>query len=213
MGKLFLPIFLSLVSLVVIPQAMASDIQFYATTVQTNPEGKTTTGKLYVGDGVMRTETTQDGQTRITIVDRNRRVAWILNPAKKEYVEMKGPERRPQAEAPSRPPLPDEPGSACQEGRQGLTCDKLGTEPMNGRTTDKWAFTRTVQGQTSRSVVWIDPELRTSIREEFQGGYVRELRDVRVGPPPASLFAVPGDYAKIDMPTQSRGGQDGPPQY
>ena len=150
-------------------------------------------------------------------MDRNKRVGWMLNPAKKEYVEMKGPAPGPQTEAPSRPPLPDEPGSACQEGRPGLTCEKLGTEQMNGRTTHKWAFTRTRQGQTSRSVVWIDPELRTSIREEFQGGYVRELRDVRVGPPPAALFAVPRGYTKIDMPTQSEGGQGGPggarPQY
>lgn len=217
MRKLFIPIVLSLVSLVGIPQAMASDIQFSATTVQTTPEGKTMTGKLYVGGDVMRTETTQDDQTRITIVDRERRVAWMLNPAKMEYVEMKGPARRPQEEAPSRPPLPDGPGSACQEGRQGLTCDKLGTEQMNGRTTDKWAFTRTVQGQTSRSVVWIDPELRTSIREEFPGGYVRELRDIREGPPSADLFTVPQGYTKIDMPTQRGGDRGGPggarPQY
>lgn len=214
MRKLLIPALLSLVSLVGIPQAMASDVQFSATTVQATPERKTMTGKLYVGDGVMRTEMTRDGQTRITIVDHRRRVAWMLNPAKKEYVEMKGPARRPQAETPSRTPLPDEPGHPCQEGKEGLACDKLGTEQVYGRTTDKWAFTTTEQGQTSRTVVWIDRTLRIPVREEIPGGYVRELRDMREGPPPADLFAVPQGYSKIDIPTQSRGGPGGTsPQY
>jgi hypothetical protein len=216
MRKLFVPIVLGLLTAGLAPQAHADPVQFSAVMVQTLPEQKTMTMKIYVGDGVMRTETTHDDQTRINIVDTKNHVAWMLNPAKKEYVEMRGPAPTGGA-APSRPPLPDEANSPCQQHREDFRCTKLGEETINGRRLQKWEFATTQGGQTMRSLVWIDPRLRTPVRQEFPGGYVSELRDIQEGPQPPSLFQVPKDYTKIDMPAspQGHGAQrdGGQPRY
>ncbi len=198
-----------LLSFALIPHTVAQAVQFSATAVQTATEGKTMTSKLYVGDGVVRTETSHEGQTRISIMDKKRRIAWMLNPEKQEYVEMRGPAPSAQ-DRPSRSPLPDEPGSPCQEGREGFTCNKLGIENINGRQTEKWEFITTQQGQTMRAVFWFDRKLRTPIRKEFPGSHVSELRDIREGTQPAHLFAVPQGYKEIELPSQEQGSEANP---
>ena len=198
-----------LLSFALIPQAYAQAVQFSATAVQTAAEGKTMTSKVYFGDGVIRTETSHEGQARISIADKKRRIAWMLNPEKQEYVEMRGPAPSAQ-DRPSRSPLPDEPGSPCQEGREGFTCNKLGVENVNGRATEKWEFIATQQGQTMRAVYWFDRKLRMPIRKEFPGSHVSELRDIREGPQPAHLFTVPQGYKKIEFPSEGQGSATNP---
>lgn len=195
---------------------MAAELQFSARTVQTTPKNERMTGRVFFGDERMRTEMTREGETRINIVDNRRRVAWILNPGRKEYVEFKGEADRSSAQAPvpGRPALPDEPGSPCQEGR-GLVCNKLGAEVIGGRPTDKWEFVMTRGEQTQRSLVWIDTRLKIPVREELPGGYVRELLDIKEGPQPDSLFQIPADFKRIEMPVAGQrspqGGMAAPP--
>ena len=189
--------------------AFAGPIQFSATAVRMTPEGKTTTSMLYVGDGVTRTESTRDGQSRVSIVDSKRRIAWLINPEKKEYVEMPGPAQSEQAKQ-RQPPLPDDPDSPCHMSQAQLTCNKLGVENLNGRSTEKWEFVTTRQGQSMRAVFWFDRKLRMPIRREFPGGYVGELRDIKEGTQPVHLFTVPQGYTKIDLPTQQQGSQASP---
>ncbi len=198
-----------LLSFAFIPHAVAQAVQFSATAVQTAAEGKTMTSKLYVGDGVVRTETSHEGQTRISIMDKKRRIAWMLNPEKQEYVERRGPAPSAQ-DKPSRPQVPDEPGSPCQEGREGFTCNKLGVENINGRQTEKWEFITTQQGQTMRAIFWFDRKLRTPVRKEFPGSHVSELRDIREGTQPAHLFTVPQGYKKIEFPAREQGSGANP---
>ena len=106
--------------------------------------------------------------------------------------------------------MPDDPGSRCQAEREGFTCNKLGEEDLNGRRADKWEFTTTRQGQTMRAVFWFDRKLRTPIRKEFPGGYVSELRDIQEGVQPTTLFTVPEEYKKIEIPTQQQAPGAGP---
>ncbi len=212
MHRLFLIVFLTLG---VVSSVVASPVQFSATAVKISPEGETITSKLYVGDGVVRTESSHEGQTRISIVDSKRRIAWLFNPEKKEYVERVGSSTGEQAR-PSQAPLPDDPGSPCQTEQGGLTCNKLGIESIGGRPTEKWEFITTRQGQSMRAVFWFDRKLRMPIRREFPGGYVGELRDIKEGPQPAHLFTVPQGYTKLDLPTQQPAGTEsrgGNPRY
>ncbi len=198
-----------------LPQAVAQTVQFSATAVETAGEGKTTMSKLYVGDGMVRTESTYEEQIRVSIVDDKRRIAWMLNPDKREYVEMRGPAPGETAQA-SQPQLPDDPGSPCLAGREDFRCKKLGVENVNGRPADKWEFISTQQGQTRRAVFWFDRKLRTPIRKEFPGGHVSELRDIKEGAQPVGLFTVPEGYKRIELPTQPQGqgaGPDGRPGY
>ncbi len=200
---------LIVLAVVLVPHAFAETTQFSATAVQTDPEGKTRMSKLYVGDGVVRTESSYEGQTRISITDSKQRVAWMMNPAKQEYVEMRGPAPTQQRQE-SRPRMPDDPGSPCQAGTEGFSCNKLGVESIDGRPADKWEFITTQQGQTMRAVFWFDHRLRTPIRKEFPGGYLSELRDIQEGTQPAHLFTVPQGYKRIELPTQQPRQEAGP---
>jgi outer membrane lipoprotein-sorting protein len=188
--------------------AAPSDLDFSATAVQTLPQKGAVTGKLYVTKGRMRQEVVQDGNTRITISDADQGVAWILNPERKEYVEMKGPAPGGSATAGGgRPPMPDETGHPCQQQASGLKCTKVATETVNGRAADKWEVVATQGQETFRSVMWVDQRLRLPVKAEFPGGIQSELRDVKEGPQPADLFTVPADYKKVELPQRPPQGQ------
>jgi hypothetical protein len=84
----------------------------------------------------------------------------------------------------------------------------IGEETVNGRKTEKWEYVqyRQKDDKTTRTLQWYDPILKMPIREEMPGGYSRELRNIQVGPQPASLFELPQGYEKKEMPRQGRGG-------
>jgi hypothetical protein len=93
----------------------------------------------------------------------------------------------------------------------------LGKETIDGRQVEKWEMISTAPKQeATRSFQWYDSELKLAVREEFPGGFVSELKNIRVGPQPDSLFVVPAGYSRMTMPQGgSQGGTQGgtqPPQ-
>ena len=75
-----------------------------------------------------------------------------------------------------------------------------GAEKINGRQTEKWRMQMTrSDGQQMVSTQWYDPELKISIREEMQGGFIRELRDIKTGKQDKKLFKVPAGYKKVEQ--------------
>ena len=75
----------------------------------------------------------------------------------------------------------------------------LGTEKMNGRNTEKWLWQITgPDAQTRSSTQWYDPELKITIREEIQGGFIRELRNIKVGKQDKKLFEIPNGYKQVE---------------
>jgi len=81
---------------------------------------------------------------------------------------------------------------------QGGTCHKVGHESVNGRDAVKYEGTNS-KGDTG--YFWIDSQLRfpvkwTSTKDPNNGG---ELRNIKEGPQPASLFEIPAGYQKFDM--------------
>ena len=84
----------------------------------------------------------------------------------------------------------------------------LGPETIAGRETEKWELTVTgPDGKSTTSYQWYDPAIQMNIREEGANGYYRELRNVRIGNQPESLFKVPAGYEEVSMP-QGAGGHD-----
>lgn len=75
-----------------------------------------------------------------------------------------------------------------------------GKEKMNGRSTEKWIM-RVIRadGHKMSSTQWYDPELKISIREEMQGGFIRELRDIKTGKQDKKLFEIPVGYKKVEQ--------------
>ena len=76
-----------------------------------------------------------------------------------------------------------------------------GKEKINGRNTEKWEIRVTrPNGQEMESQQWYDPKLKMVIREALPGGYVRELRNIKVAKQNKSLFKIPSDYKKEGHP-------------
>jgi hypothetical protein len=90
----------------------------------------------------------------------------------------------------------------------------LGKETLNGRATEKWEMKVTRPGgQSNVGYQWFDPVLKTNIRDEQTGGFVNELRDIKLGTQPADLFVVPSGYTLMSVPEQTVPGQPGQGSY
>ena len=76
-----------------------------------------------------------------------------------------------------------------------------GKEVIDGRKTEKWKFLATrPDGKSVESLQWYDPKLKMVIREELPGGFIRELRNIKVAKQNKKLFKIPTDYKKEVMP-------------
>ena len=83
----------------------------------------------------------------------------------------------------------------------GMELAFSGTEEVSGRKTEKWEMTTTSpDGESQVSYQWFDPELNMNIREYNAGGFKREMRNIKTGKQPATLFTVPAGYEEITMP-------------
>jgi hypothetical protein len=233
--------------------------EFSADAFQMNPQTKQgqPVGKMYVGKDKMRLEATRGNQSQIMIVDAGQHVSYMINPAERTYMEIKGVQGVPML---ATVPMPDDPSSPCQTGK--MECKKLGDEQMNGVPVEKWEFAVKQKGeslksaqwldrsrhmalrqefpgnqvierklvgkekidgrevekwevttkhgnQTQHSIEWVDPELRVALKQEHGQGQVTELRNIKEGPQPASLFEVPQGYQKRAMPQGMPGGAPG----
>ncbi len=74
----------------------------------------------------------------------------------------------------------------------------LDLEQLHGRSVEKWEMVVTRDGQViQRSTRWFDPQLNLAIREESQGGYIRELHNITIAPQNPDLFLIPEQFKKI----------------
>ena len=88
----------------------------------------------------------------------------------------------------------------------------IAKENVNGRGTEKWQLKVTrPDGKELQSFQWYDPELRIAIREEISGGFLRELRDIRIGRQPKELFSVPQGYTRVEPPSAVDARSQAPP--
>ncbi len=81
----------------------------------------------------------------------------------------------------------------------------MGNEMAAGRHTEKWVIQVTrPDGYSEKSFQWYDPELGIIIKEVMQGGYIRELRNIKTGKQPAGIFKVPSDYKEVKLDATNR---------
>jgi len=75
----------------------------------------------------------------------------------------------------------------------------LDIEDFDGQKTERWQrITVHPGGKKEVAIQWYDPELCIAVREELPGGFVREIRHIRIENQPAALFRVPKDYRLVD---------------
>jgi hypothetical protein len=106
------------------------------------------------------------GQQVVRIVDEKRGVEWVLFPEQKKYMERQL--GAPGGQAPAAKPSSEDPCA----GLQGITCRKIGEEPVGGRVAVKWEMVGSQQGKTVTVTQWIDKERGPAflLRQEMSGG-------------------------------------------
>ncbi|MEA3276326.1 MAG: hypothetical protein U9Q81_13755 [Pseudomonadota bacterium] len=101
-----------------------------------------------------------------------------------------------------------------QEMPNGQTTELklVGTETLDGREVEKWEVVATQPDKPAiKTFQWYDPELELAVRQEFPGGFVSELTNLRVGEQPDHLFSIPAGYERITAPTGMPGQSQGAP--
>jgi hypothetical protein len=80
-------------------------------------------------------------------------------------------------------------------------CKQIGSDTVNGRATTMWEM-QIGMGiiQLGKWTVWIDPQLKTAIKWRSGNETTGELLNIQMGPQPASLFVLPADYRRQDLP-------------
>lgn len=147
--------------------APSASVQFSADTYQKSPQGELS-GKIYVGDGVVRTDMVQAGQSFIQIIDTARQTSWIIYPDQKSYSQFTagGP-----AAGAGGVKVGDR--SPCQ-GMEGAKCSRLGEEAVNGRAAVKWRVEFSWQGKSYTGVQWIDKERGLALKSDSGTGQISE---------------------------------------
>jgi len=139
--------------------------QFAAETVQTTAQGQQTNGRISVGDDKVRTEGAQAGQRFVHISDNAKGVSYMVMPDQRSYMEMRMPGAMPLTQG--------KPADPCAN-LQGVTCRKVGTETVGGRSATRWEMSSSAGGQTRSMTQWIDDERGTPLRVQASDGSVTE---------------------------------------
>jgi hypothetical protein len=167
--------------------------------------------KIYVAGTKMRME--QEGGKGTVLVDSAADTAFILMPQQKMYMDAKAMGRATQMFKPLDPnnPCPrwEELAKETKHDDATWTCKRIGSEAVNGRSTVKYEATSS-KGEVAHA--WIDPQLKFMVKTDDSKGGGMELRNIKVGAQPDTLFVIPADYQKMDMQEmmqrmmQQRGG-------
>jgi hypothetical protein len=167
--------------------------QFSADLQMTGRGGQEMTGKMYFGGQHMRMDMDMRGHQSIMITDVAKKTSYMLMPQQKMYMEFnaqmagrRGPDTQDMK--------PMDINNPCAN-QEGVTCKKVGTETVNGRSCDKWVFTGK-NGETRTA--WIDQKLHFPVKMESEST-TWEMKNIKEGAQPASLFEIPSDYQKMDM--------------
>jgi hypothetical protein len=202
LSRMFYPMLFSLLTTAVFAQQ-----DFSADVVSNSEKASSMPGKIYASKDKMRFEgQEQNGRTGTLIINFAAQTSEILIPERKMYIES-AMGRGPGAQRSFNFFRAADAENACDEWQKmatkpGGTCHKMGSEVVGARSTVKYQGT---SADGDITYVWIDPKLRFPVKWQGKnsGG---ELRNIQEGTQPASLFAVPADYQKLDMGSMGRPG-------
>jgi hypothetical protein len=155
---------------------------FSADLVMTTNAG-TFEGKAFVGENMTRMEMPES--TVISRMDKN--LVWILMPTEKMYIEH---------------PMNPENSIFQSSKLPGETERTLVTsEVINGKKTEKYKITYSVDGKSAAVFQWIEPSSGIPIKSaSLDGTWTYEYRNVQPGKQNLALFELPSDYKKYSMP-------------
>ncbi len=152
--------------------AETTGVQFSAEIVTHGTDAPPMTSKMFVGDGKVRIEMTQEGQTMVRISDQRKRAEWLLFPDKQRYLERTDP--APDASTPA-VTTPSAENNPCA-GLPGVDCRRIGEEAVAGRPAIKWEMTVTQDGKTLTGAQWLDVQRGVPLKYQMPNGQTMELK-------------------------------------
>jgi hypothetical protein len=173
-----------------LPQPFSADVQ-----MKGKNRNENVSGKMYFGVTKWRMDMSTQGHQMSMIVDMPSKVAYMVMPEQRMYMEMRMDQEAPGAPR-TRDLRPVDPNNPCAD-QEDYTCQKAGSEVVNGRSTDKWVFTDRKQRESH--TVWVDQKLRFPIRSVHHDGATMDLTNIQEGAQAAALFQVPAGFQKFDM--------------
>ncbi len=171
------------------PQPFASDMAI------TTKNGEKMNGKFYFSPPKQRMDMSSRGHDVSVITDAKTQTSDILMPQQHMYMETHGGQSSPMAQNLPKIETSLDASNPCA-ARTDVTCKKVGTETVNGRSCDKWEFTDK-KGNTTNA--WVDQKLHFPIKMQNSDGSLVEFTNIKDGAPSASVFEIPADYRKLDM--------------
>jgi hypothetical protein len=148
-------------------------------------------GRLFLDSEGMRMEMTEEGQAVVTIMRFSENDMLMLMPDAKMYMQMPFSAMGQQGAG----TLEGKFASACAEYREG---EKLGSETVNGRATEKWRCVGSTNDEPDADI-WFDQDLGAPIRVVDDAGSRFELSNIKEGDQAAGLFQPPADYQRMSM--------------
>lgn len=166
------------------------DAQYSATRVM-EAEGQRIEQRYYHHSTLRnRADTEMKGQRSSMIVRADRDVVWIVAPAQRMYMEMSlmDPQARARiADVPRNDTITE--------------YELIGSEAVNGVPAGKYRVSaRDANGGQVQGYFWISEQHRIPLKMDLSDGRKRavmELKDLRVGAQPDSLFEPPAGYQRM----------------
>ena len=155
------------------------------------------------------------GKIRFEIEERNAAMgpsALILDEAQNKYIVLMA-EKHMYMDAPQMMVRPlinrfwrvDDVNDACPQWKKTAdqagvsknwgSCTKIGSATVDGRSAVEYEG---VSNKGENSHIWVDTKLHCVIKTDAGAGGI-ELRNIKEGSQPSSLFEVPAGYTKFDM--------------
>lgn len=175
---------------------------FSADLESTTPNG-TFTSKIVSKDGKQRMEHSARGKEMINIVRSDKKVAWMLMPDRKVYMEMPLDSRKQDILSQLHDP--------------SIKTDKefLGNETVDNHPTKKYHVTIIRDGRKESSgFLWEASDLNNfPVKYQNEDKTVTTVwKNIKFGSAPDSLFEIPAGYKKMEMPMRGMNNPAMPPR-
>jgi len=180
--------------------ALFAQEDFSADVVDNSEKDSSTPAKIYAGKDKIRIEgSEQNGRSGAMIINFATHTTDILVAGRNIYMESSG--NGPSSQRAFHFFRAADPENACDEWRKmaakpGGSCHKIGKETVNSRSTVKYEG---ANDDGTTSTVWIDSKLHFPVKWQGRNGSGGELRNIKEGSQPASLFVIPAGYQKLDV--------------
>jgi hypothetical protein len=181
--------------------------EFSADVISRTADGKVSRSKLYQTPDKERFDSTVElgvGKAIEThmIIDRRGKLIYLIEPQQKTILVNHVLQLASNAAASGSNTNP------CEElmkmvnptvVKQQFVCKQVGHESVNGRSAEKWQMESAGLGN-GPVFLWVDSQVKTAVKWTLADGSSGELQNIKVGPQPASLFELPADYRRQDLP-------------